>query len=327
MHQLAQLNGAAEKTRRGHDERKHHGGLPKAHGEPGQPFLCPDELQVVAQHLAKAAAQLAFFDRFAAVQRNRLAVLPHPHQVVPKVGLHPLLSKVQANQRAANVVRDDAAKHAVHHRHPHHEAGNHNLVAVEAEGKTARERPQNTHKADQRDHRVEQAHGQTHRVAGEEVHVLGDALVRVVGRLVAVAGEARQLQVVESLVGQPAVDVMHRHPGAPAHFQQLRQIEAVDRDHDEAKRQVGEAPQLAPEHRRVLVLQRVVKHAVPLVEQHQHVHRRQVQRHDGREQGARTPLFFRIEVGRSQRTDLAGKQAEALEFGQGLGHRRCLNRS
>ena len=54
--------------------------------------------------------QLAVLHLLAAVQRDRLAVLAHPHQVVAEVGLEALLPEVQADQRPADVVRDDACR-------------------------------------------------------------------------------------------------------------------------------------------------------------------------------------------------------------------------
>ncbi len=118
---------------------------------------------------------------------------------------------------------------------------------------------------------------------------------------------------------------MGGHPVAPAQLEQLRQVEAVDRDDDEREGEVGEAAQLAPEDRLVLVLQRVVEAAVPLVEQHQHVDRGQIERDDGREQGARLPFFFGTEIGQGQAAHLASELADAFEFGEGFCHGKSLN--
>ncbi|EWS64068.1 hypothetical protein Y695_02692 [Hydrogenophaga sp. T4] len=211
-------------------------------------------------------------------------------------------------------MRDHAARRRVEHRHPDHEAGDGVGVAVVRKREAARERPQDADETRQRDHRVEQAHGEAHGVGGELVDVFGNPLVRVVGNRVLGLREASELQVVEGLVGEPAVEVVRRHPGAPFQLQQLGEVEAVDRDDDEAEREVGEAPELAPEHGGVLVLQRVVEHAVPLVDEYQHVDRAQVERHDGRQQTPRFPFLFQLEIGQGERADLGGELAEALEF-------------
>ena len=50
LDQLAELNGAAEKSRCRHHKRKHRGRLAKKVGEPDQVFLLFDEFEVVGQH-------------------------------------------------------------------------------------------------------------------------------------------------------------------------------------------------------------------------------------------------------------------------------------
>src|SRR5574337_11552 len=124
------------------------------------------------------------------------------------------------------------------------------------------------------------------------------------------------------MVAEPALQVVRGHPRAPAQFEQLRQVEAVDRDDDEGEREVGEAAELGPEHRLVLVLQRVVEGAVPVVEQHQQVHGREIERDDRGQQRARLPFLLRAEVWQRQPPGLAREHAEVVEFGgqaHGLG--------
>ena len=246
-----------------------------------------------------------------------------------KVGLALLLLEVQPDQRAADVVRQHAAGRAVQHRHPHHEAGNGDGLPAQRERERARQPPQDADEAGQRDHGVQKAHRQAHRLRGEQVDVFLQALVGVVrlalarmrqsggaGGGIGRAGVARQLHAVEGLAVQPAAHQLARHPGTPAQLQQLRQVEAVDGDDDEHHRQQREAPQLPPEHGGVLVLQRVVEHAVPFVDLHQHVHRAQVQRHDGRQQATRAPAFVRrAEIRRRQARHLA---QEAVKTGKAV---------
>ena len=134
------------------------------------------------------------------------------------------------------------------------------------------------------------------------------------------ASVARQFHAIEGVAAEPAVHQVARHPGAPAQLQQLGQVEAVDGDDDEDHGQVGEAPQLCQKHRLVLVLQRVEEDPVPFVQQHQHVHRAQIERDDGRQQAARLPLLVGgVEIGRGEVPDLAQEQLEAGKF-VGPGH-------
>ena len=279
-------------------------GLAEEAGEPDQVLLRPDQTQVIAQQRQEAAFQVRALDLLALVQRDGLAVFAHPHHVMAEVRLKPLLPEIQRDLRSPDVMRDHTADHAIRHRGPHHEAVEHILTAAQAEREPAGQRPQDADEAQQRDHRVEQAHRQRDAVGGEKVQVFLDPLVGVVGH-VAAARKACQLHPVESLPRQPALQVVPGHPRAPAHLQQLREVEPVDGDDDVAERQVREAQQLGPEHSLVALLQCVVEQAVPLVHQHQHVHGAQVEQHDGRQQGPRLPLVLRREKGRGQRPDPA----------------------
>ncbi len=167
-----------------------------------------DEREVIAQHLAKPLVELRPLHRFAPVQCNRLAVFAHPHHVVTKISLHPLLLEIELDLRTANIVGEHAAHAAVKHRHPDHEAGNVVLAAQKREGKPTREAPQNTHKTGQRDHCIEQPHGERNGQPGELVDVFLNSLVRVIGNFGVAVGratKARQFQLVKRMVGEPAL--------------------------------------------------------------------------------------------------------------------------
>ena len=319
LHQFAELDGTAEKARCCHDERKHHGGLAKEAGEPDEALLSIDQRQVIAQHPAKAQVELLALHCFATVQRDGLAVFPYPHHVVAKIGFDPLLLEVELDLRATNVVCEHAASQAVQHRHPHHETGDVVFAACQCEGKATRQPPQDADKAGQGDHRIQQPHREPDGQAGELVDIFLDTLVRVVGigaARIGLRGKARQLQVVERMVGQPALQVVPRHPGAPAHLQQLGQVKLVHRNDDESEGQVGEPPQLGPEYLGVLVLQRVVEQLVPVVEQHRHVDDCQVQANDGSEQQTCFPFFFGCVIRLGQGPHAAQQQAHRSQFGQ-----------
>lgn len=290
LHQLTELDGAAEEARRLHDEGEDHRGLPKGGREGNQVLLLADQLQVVLQHRGEAQLELAVFDLFAAVERNGLAVFANPHQMVPEVGFVALLLEVQADQRAPDEVRDHGTGCAVGQRNPDHRARHCIAAAEERDADHAAERPEDADEAHQGHHRIEQAHRQRHRVVGEELHVFLDALVGVVGRLAVLLPVAREFEAVEGPVGHPAREIAARHPGAPAQLQELRQIELEDGDHDIAGRDPAEKDDLPPEHRLVLVLQRVVEACEPLVVQHQHVDRAEIERHDRRKKPARPPF-------------------------------------
>ena len=199
-------------------------------------------------------------------------------------------------------MRDDAAEQAVQHHDPDHEAGYVVALAIEVEVKVPGQCPQDADKAAQRDHRIEQTHAQADGRGSELGDVLLNTLVRVVLWQRGAAGrlEASQFDAVKTLVGQPLLQVLVCHPGAPAQRQQLRQIEGVDRGDDEGQRQIEESPQLLPEDRRVFFLQGVVEHPPPFVQQHRQVDRPQVQRNDGAQQQPGLEFLFRGEVGPGQ---------------------------
>ena len=154
LHQLAQLDSAAEKARSRQDEGKNHRRLAEEAGEPHQPLLRADELKVITHHAAEPQVQLLAFHACAAVKRDGFTCVTHPHHVVPEVGLQPLLFVVEFDLGFAHIVRDDAAHHAVQHRHPDHKTrdGVRAALHLEAEGST--QPPQDADKTHECDHGV-----------------------------------------------------------------------------------------------------------------------------------------------------------------------------
>ena len=292
LHQVPELDGTTEITRRGNDHREDDRCLAKETGEPDQVLLRLDQRQIIGQHCQKARVQMRFFHRLATVQGNRFAVFAHPHHVVAKVGFAALLLKVEPDLGSPHVMRDHASSQAVENGHPHHEAGYGVAVAAQVDRKSTRQAPQDADETHQRHQRVEQPHGETDGLRGEAVHVFGNALVRVVRIGAAITRETRQLHAVKSVAAEPALQVMRSHPFAPVHLQHLGQVKPVHGNDDGNERQVAEAADLGPEHGLVLVLQGIVKNAVPVIEQHRHVDRREIQRNDGGEQAACLPFFF-----------------------------------
>ena len=310
LDQVPQLDGTGKIARSRHQEREDDGRLLEEGGEPDQPLLRLDQAQVVAQHRTEAVVQLLMRCRFATVQRNRFAVLAHAHQVVAEIGLAPLLPEIQPDQDAANIVRHHAADRAVGDRDPHHIPRQRPFLPSQAEAEAARQCPQDANERHQRHHRVQQPHGNAERAAGEACNVFLDPLVRVV-RYRGTPALPRQFQMVVAIVPQPLVQVVARHPGTPAQVQQLRDVELVHRQDDGDHRQPAEAGHLAPEHLDILVLQGVVEHVVPLVEQHAHVDRAQVQRHDHRQHGTRPPFFLGMEIRPGQSPGILQEDAPA----------------
>ncbi|MNV42151.1 hypothetical protein D3C71_1338130 [compost metagenome] len=103
---------------------------------------------------------------------------------------------------------------------------------------------------------------------GQHVEILGDTLVRVIDDLLLFGMVIR-------LMRQPFTHEFFGHPAPPVHLQALCQVNFKHRQYDENQRQIGKAPQLRLEYRVIFILQRVVKHLVPLVDQHADVHQPQ----------------------------------------------------
>ena len=246
----------------------------------------------------------------APVKSNGLAVFAQTHQAVAKIGLAPLLPVVQANQPAPDVMGKQAAHCAISNGHPHHIARNRHHLRTQCEADAARYRPQNTDEGHQRDRGIEQPHAHAQGAAGKAGNVFLNALVGVVGYGVG-AALAQQFQVVVAVIGQPGVHVVPRHPGAPAQIQPLRDVELVYRQHNGCKRQYGKQLHLLPKHIDFFLLQGVIKHPVPLVELHTHIHSGQVQRQYQPQHGTCTPFVFGVEIRHGQAPGTAQKAAPA----------------
>jgi len=91
-----------------------------------------------------------------------------------------------------------------------------------------------------------------------------------------------------------------RHPSPPADLQPLIQVELIHGDEHEGGADDRKDDQLPPEHRKVLVLERVEKVGVPVVEPDRQADLRQLGPNDDGEKGASDPRFF--DCPRTERT-------------------------
>ena len=247
LHELTQLDGAAEKTRCRNDEGKDHGCLAEEIGKPTQTLLLLDQVQIVAQGVAETQADLSTLHALATVQGDRLGMLAHTDHVMAEVGLQLLLAVVESDLGLADPEGDRAADQTIQHGHPDHETGNLQLPAAEHGRQTdiddGAQAPQNADEAHKGDDRIQQPHGKRHGIGGEQIQVLLNPLIGVVGGLgIAVHAIAPQLQPVERLGRQPALQHVLGQPAPPVELQQLRQIELVDRDDDVHQGQPEKAP-------------------------------------------------------------------------------------
>src|SRR6185312_2367086 len=160
-----------------------------------------------------------------------------------------------------------------------------------------RQRPQDDRERAERYDRTEQSDTDIQRPVDEHLNVLGDTLVGIVG------GVAEQLHAVVIGVAEPVVEVGSRHPAAPADLQPLVQIKLIDREKNVERGEDAEIHQLMNERVPVLVLKRVVKAVVPLIEQDVDADDGQFDRDYSREQDASGPAVFRSKIGTGKPPD------------------------
>ena len=95
LHQIAELNLAAKKTRGGHYERKDHRQLVVHRGEPAEPLAVVHEAAKIADHECKARKQAPALIGFAAIKCHAFGVFAQTHQAIAHVGLIALLLIVE----------------------------------------------------------------------------------------------------------------------------------------------------------------------------------------------------------------------------------------
>ena len=124
----------------------------------------------------------------------------------------------------------------------------------------------------QRDDGIEQPDADRKRVLHEHLQVVGDALVRVVG------GVAEKLHAVVIGGIEPLPQIGLRHPAPPADLQPLIEVGLIDREHGIDGGEHAEEQDGADEGVPVVVLQRIVKAIVPLVQDDLDRHERKLDR-------------------------------------------------
>ena len=146
---------------------------------------------------------------------------------------------------------------------------------------------------DASDHdRTEQADADAQRLFDEQLHIVGYALVRVVG------GVALQLHAVVVGAVHPFAEIAAGHPAPPADLKPLIEVELVDGKRDVEACQDGEDAELPDEAVPVAFLKIVVEAAAPLVQQNVDGDQRELDRNHRREQGAAGQFVFGTEIGR-----------------------------
>src|SRR5450755_775172 len=155
-----------------------------------------------------------------------------------------------------------------------------------------RQSPQDEDKGTQRYDCAEQADADTQRLIDEQLDVVGETLIRVIGRI------TLKLHSVMVRVVQPLAEIFGGHPAAPADLKPLIEIELVDRKHDKDGCQDRKDYDFPNKTVPVLLLQGVVETIAPLVHQHIVSNQRQLDGDHRGKQAAASPLVFGTEIWR-----------------------------
>ncbi len=195
----------------------------------------------------KRPAQVQMLGRFAAEKCDLLAVFAQAREREAEIRLVALLLEIEADQRAPDQMGEPGGEHGVDERDPEQEARHAHIGA--RKGEARRQRPQDHREGDERGCLRQEAEPQREGRRGELIDVLGDALVRVVGRA---AGE------LHAVMGRAVEPIAHRllgHPASPADGEVGAHHELQDRARDADRRQGAEdQEELLPEFGRVLFL-------------------------------------------------------------------------
>ena len=258
----------------------------------------------VAAHGGEAGRKARSFGAFSAVEGDLFGAFADAQQRGAKVGFGLLLAVVDLHHAAADFFNGPRAAQRVDEGHPKHVAGHLQRLAPEGDGQCARQAPDDGREGKEADEVADQPQPQGERAAGDHAQVFGHALVGVF-KAAAFALMAAAfalialiaLQPPEGVARQPAAQVFFGHPGAPAHFQRLRQPGAGGVEHQPRERQRGQRGQLRPEGGFVELLERVVEVFLPVGDARGAPHQRQIQRDDGGQQPPARPAVRRDPVG------------------------------
>ena len=202
-------------------------------------------------------------------------------------------------------MREPGAERRVHERDPHQITGDRPVGPEQMQGGHRGKPPQDHDEGRERHDRAQHVDADVHRAVDEQPDVLGNALVRVVGDV------AQELHAIMVGAVEPVAEIPDRHPPPPADLQPLIEIELINREHDEHRREHAEILELAHERIPIVILDRVEEPRVPLVDEHLDRHEAELDADHAREQDAPRPAVLGTKVGQSQAPDGAERGEKA----------------
>ncbi len=188
-------------------------------------------------------------------------------------------------------MRQRGPEHRIDQCSPDQIAGDRILLAEQMQWRRLRQPPQDDDERKQRHHGIQQVQSDIERPLDEQFDVVGDALVRIVGRI------ALQLHAIMIGAVQPFAEIMFGQPAPPADLQPLIEVELVDGKSDEARRQHAKDADLPDEHVPIVFLQAGIEAVAPLVQQDVDRDQCEFDRDHGGKQPAARPFVLGTEIG------------------------------
>ena len=187
-------------------------------------------------------------------------------------------------------MRDQRADTRIGQRGEHQIAGERQIDAEQRQRGCGRQAPKNDSKREQRDHAVQKSGAEFVRALQEQQHVVGDAQMNVVDRIVDEADS------VVAAFRHPDRDVAFGQPAPPADLQGLAEVILARGRHDRAERDEAEDDKLAREAVPVTRFERIEEARVPLDHGHRYIDKTELGADHTREQQARAPAMFGAKV-------------------------------
>ena len=171
---------------------------------------------------------------------------------------------------------------------------------------------------EQRDDAVEQPGAELVRALQEQQHVVGDAQMDVVDRVV------DEADAVVAALRHPDRDVALGEPAPPADLQRLAEVILAGGRRDRAERDQAEQEQFALEAVPVLRLERIEEARIPLDHRHRHIDEAEFRADHAGEQRARAPAVLGAKIRKREGEERAQRDDDAIHDAGPVGTSRII---
>ena len=277
-----------------------------ARNERGEPCLPRDQAGPVAHQGGEAMAHVRTLDRLATHHGDRLGIVGHAREREAEVGFVALLVELEPDQRTADQVRDQRADAGIEQRRPDQIARERQIGAEQRHRRGRRQPPQDIGEGEQRNEGIEQPGAELVRALHEQQHVVADAQMDVVDRIV------DEADAVVAALRHPHRDIALGQEAPPADDEGLTEEVLRHADRDGAERDEAEDNQFGLEGFPVARLQRVEEARVPMDHRDGDEHVAELAGRDAGQQQACAPALLRTEVGKGEREERAQPENDTI---------------